>query len=362
MEYWKSLALDQRRQIEERSNTIDTLNQRLSTFNRQIDDLKFQLAEQNERLSAVGQQSQAPDKLAQLQLRFDLLENNYRQLLKQAHAAEAGRQAVLAGWKQNKIEFSRDLTAARAQHTESNVHANAVQALQTQLNQSRAETQQARKHAEGLTRQLTAANKENAELQGHTASRKARQDQDQDDEEPMPKVKFEQRNSSSSANGVAARPQTLPQRPKTVTAPQPSAPRTIAAQPSAPIPMTPRHPKTAAPVSPPAPAGTPRKRKRAVDDDSITRQELEDLKLSDAQVLPGKRRKSNISMSELDDGFSEDENGVPKFAFNALINWEADGSTGEGYSSEDLQGVMGELWEKIETVRNMWEEAAGGYW
>ncbi|TKA77061.1 hypothetical protein B0A55_04402 [Friedmanniomyces simplex] len=352
---WRSLATTQKQQLAERTTTIDRLNQRLSTSSQQVADLQFQLAEQGEGLAALrtNSGSHASDRLSKLQLQYEILQGNHNQLLKRAEAAEADLVNAVTLYDQREADLRRRTSAGQAQP-------HATQTLEKALAQSRSETQEAHRLASELKEQLQVAKRENASLRWRARC----PGDDQDDEELAPEGHISARprkqpTVSSYAPLLSAEP---PLKPPNVKDARPKVPvakasqaitRTLVHRQQPAVPTTPRSQPTASP---------PRKRKRPLEDDDhhIGEQELRDLDLRDFQSPLGKRRRSDRSLAE-EEGGGEDD-GPPKFGFNAITSWQADGFPGEGYPHEDLRGVADELWEKIEVVRDLWEEAAGKYW
>ncbi|KAK0943135.1 hypothetical protein LTR29_005308 [Friedmanniomyces endolithicus] len=355
---WRSLAATQKQQLAESTTSIDRLHQRLSTSSQQVADLQYQLAEQGEELATLrtNSVSQENERLSKLRLEFDILKANNDQLLRRAEEAEAGLEAAVTVCNQKEADLRQLLNTSQTSQLE-------TKALEQALAHARSETKQARTVADGLREELRVAKREHANQRWRARC----PDDDPDDEELAPpdrKLAHVRKQIPAAFNTIAKIAQALPRSTGT-TATYPNVPRP---KPPYVIPHRPsnRRQPAAAPISTSQPlASTHRQRKRPAEHGyTFGEEELRGLNIQDSQPPSVKRRRTKRSLAEEDrddDGVGEDD-GPPCFEFNAITSWQPDGSPGGGYMSEDLGGRAEELWEKIELVRDLWEEAAGKYW
>ncbi|KAK0270267.1 hypothetical protein LTR91_018554 [Friedmanniomyces endolithicus] len=348
---WRSLATTQKQQLAESTTTIDSLNQRLSTFSQQVVDLQFQLAVQGETTLRRNSDSDANERLSKVRLEYDILKAEHDQLLTRAEAAEAGIETAARICTQKDTELRQLFSTSQAQLSATN-------ALEQALAQADFETNEARTAADRLREQLAVARRDLASRQW----RERCPDGDQDDEEVAPpgrKLGQKRKRVQFAPSPPAGEPQQLPTSLSPTTT-HPSAPTAAAAKPILRRPTDRSHAAGATASTPrPISKARPARNRSLESRNDIGEEELQGLSIQDSQSSTGKRSRSHKSLAE--EGYDEDD-GPPPFEFNAVTSWNADGSVGGGYPNEDLYKGVGELWEKIELVRDFWEQRAGKYW
>ncbi|KAK4889860.1 hypothetical protein LTR27_011373 [Elasticomyces elasticus] len=346
---WRSVAAQQKQQLESKNATIDHLNQQVRTAERQVADLQFQLAEAGEALTTARTKTNttANELLSKAQLKYDDLAAKYGQVLNRARLAEDDLEAAIVLYHQKDAELR-----TRAHPGAGNKE------LERMLAVSRAEN-------EKLTTELAAAKRETACLRFQNPE----YDVDQDDEELRPE---QCKTYTSVAGQPTALSASLVSRRMPPAYKQTSSTSCTVAAPSL-LTSIPVRAKATAPA-------TPRKRKRAVESDieesedegveeeaeetnydedddldNIDEDELRDLRQQASPPPTPKRRRVVKDLRDSDDD-------IVDFTFDAIISWHADGRPEDNLSDDDLKDVAEELWEGIEVVRDKWQLECGEYW
>ncbi|KAK3627418.1 hypothetical protein LTR56_019219 [Elasticomyces elasticus] len=362
---WRSVAAQQKQQLESKNATIDHLNQQVRTAERQVADLQFQLAEAGEALTTARTKTNtaANELLSAAQLKYNDLVTKYGQVLNRAQLAEEDLEAAIVLYHQKEAELR-----TRAQPGVGD------QELERVLAVSRAETQEARLLADRLRKEVVNLKRDNARLRYQNPGC----DIDQDDEEALP----EKYNIATQVGGkptalsasIATRRNPL-QHLSTSQSSRVQPPAGSSFLTSMPVraKAAGTKPSQRAPV-------TPRKRKRIVESDidesedeaneedeelngdddeelgDIDEDELRDLR---QQASPPPTPKRRRVVKDLRDS---DEDTVEEFTFDAIISWHADGRPEDNLSDGDLTDVAEELWEGVEEARGRWEDVCGQYW
>ncbi|KAK3646583.1 hypothetical protein LTR56_000487 [Elasticomyces elasticus] len=363
---WRTVAAQQKQQLETKNAIIDHLNQQVRTAEQQVADLQFQLADAGEALATARTKTNttANELLSKAQLKYDDLATKYGQVLNRARLAENDLEAAIVLYHQKEAEL----------RTRAIPRVGDDQELERTLAASRAETQEARMLADKLRKEVVNLKRDNASLRYQNPGC----DVDQDDEEILP----EKYNIATQVGGkptalsasIAPRRKPLQQVPTSQSSHvQPPAGSSF-------LTSIPVRAKAAGTKSSRRAPITPRKRKRIVESDieesedeaneedeelngddheelgDIDENELRDLRQQASPPPTPKRRRVAKDLRD------SDEDNVEEFTFDAIISWHADGRPEDNLSDEDLKHVAEELWEGVEEARGRWEDVCGQYW
>ncbi|EMC96163.1 hypothetical protein BAUCODRAFT_147811 [Baudoinia panamericana UAMH 10762] len=369
MDDWRALANLQRDQLTERDAAIDSLQRQLRESQRASYDLRFQLLEQDEavkRTTTVSTHTEASDELAKLQLQHDKLTEAHKHLNKKYTQVQAQLNAL----------------------TSSGQAAQAVR-LQAQLRGKEAKVQALTKLNNHIVGQLQTEKLAKNKVQRTHAYNKGKCPHDQDDSETdLPrqaptKKTFAAVTQIQSSHTASLGPE-VPLGRLSLACPTTKGKATPkrATQAAPPVSKVAASGKTKSKTTPnkakPAP---PKKRKRIsaddsgeddgdegytddvdmddVDDEKIDEQELRDLKRITTRLQPTQSKRRTPLRSTLAKPLKKSDIG---FDFKMVTSYNADGSA-QGFERADVADNLGELWERVNEVRDdIWEGARGEQW
>ena len=252
-----------------------------------------------------------------------------------------------------------------------------VAKLKGEINSAKAENATLKRTADSLSRQLQVEKAENAKRIGFMRSDPTK-GYDEDDEEPLPDENAARKEKSKAAFAMAsAEPAPTFKTMKIPDFLKPNSPATIASKPSDSL----KQKK--------APA--PKKRKRSaqeeIDDeltelggpptfDLPTRSRRKDpvtynysafwdeamTTYDESEAMP-EAAKANKKKRVAPPATPASQSAVEPFNFKAVCTYKVNGNIDSFYSSKDLKGRVGELWERLEIVTaTIWEHKAGDDW
>ncbi|KAK4963202.1 hypothetical protein LTR10_000830 [Elasticomyces elasticus] len=360
---WRTVAAQQKQQIESKNATIDHLNQQCRTAEQQVADLQFQLAEAGEALDTARTKTStaANELLSKAQLKYNDLATKYGQVLNRARLAEEDLEAAIVLYHQKEAEL----------RTRAIPRVGDDQELERTLAASRAETQEARMLADRLRKEVVNLKRDNASLRYQNPGC----DIDQDDEEVLP----EKYNIATQVGGkpTALSASIAPRRKPPQQVPTSKSSHVQPPAGSSFLTSMPVRAKAAGTKSSQRAPITPRKRKRIVESDidesedeaneedeelngdddedlgDIDEDELRDLRQQASPPPTPKRRRVSKDLVDRD---------IPELEFDAVICWDQDGNVEDNYSHEMLKDVAEELWDGISLVKDYWDDTKGAEW
>ncbi|KAK3671728.1 hypothetical protein LTR78_008461 [Recurvomyces mirabilis] len=404
MAHFRTLADEQRRQLEQQDNTIERLKAYKTASDIEAVSLQHELSTSRQQLASLrAQQSLAPqrtisfstaheDEASKRRLQLKLAKEEITELQSKLDAAHQRMQDAQDYYTQ-EAKKSRDqaeqLQARLAISTHPvSAHPQAATAppASALLKKAQDEAQAANERSAGLSRQLAAANMELSRLQGHSNGRKADlgyEDRDDDEVDAAGRSLFTQapppkstclpfgmapslRGSqnvlnSKDSSAMPTQRAILSFRP----APKPSKTTPVKTAAFRNLPPTKKRKRTLynevddydsdevelSNFGSPEPEREQGENGNSVVVERIDQNELDDLQLSDFEDPTSKRKHSDSSMDE----------GAYHFKFDIVTEYDVNGIPG-GFAHKDLKGTCAELWDKIEDVKNIWEKLKGLYW
>ncbi|KAK4550511.1 hypothetical protein LTR36_000090 [Oleoguttula mirabilis] len=423
---WQTLAAKQRKSLDEKESNIDQLNQQLTSYSKQIGDLEYKLAEQNEKLERAAQSHEtiSTDKISKLQLRSQIAEDERDKLAKHAQSFASREQKLLehnAKLEAQLKDAQVPAAAANDSFYPSTSSSQRVNIVQDTVQSAAAENERLRSQVQGLHRQLQAEKSENAKWLGLSTG-KPGYDRDQDDDEPplekkMPNRKPNKQQSTPTPNPHTTLPTTFQQPAENATpfsstsissaqfqsaghgaAQKRTAPRMIVTLPIRSTLSTQKAPaapkksitilkaaalkvrlksSTQKPLAPPekVPAkieashrARGSKRRRSAQDEN--NEGMRELDPQSSEQLPTTRKKHRPSLAEQLEAGMEfeplegDSRDTMEFTFTAIESYAADGSGNiNNHESEEMKYMpIGELWDRIHRVQDFWELKKGKHW